>query len=96
MARQTRMTVVTGGKDAPIEEIETAAEVYGKAAAASQRARKKTADTRDALIALLEKHGRENYTAEDGKVYSVALGKKKIVITEKDGEPDDDSGESDE
>lgn len=91
MARQKKLPGLV--KDDSIEEIEVAAETYSKAASRSQSARKKTAETRDSLIGLLEKHGRENYKAENGKVYAVGAGKKKIVVTDPNEESAGDEDE---
>lgn len=91
MARQKQIPGTE--REKPIEEIEAAAEAYSKTIGKLARARKATAETRDALIEQLRKHGREQYKAEDGKIYAVTLGKTKITVTETDDASEGDDGD---
>jgi len=94
MARQKQIPGTE--REKPIEEIELAAEAYRKTAERLTSARKKTQETRDALIELLRKHGREQYRAENGRIYAITLGKTKITVTDtNDGGEGDEGDEAD-
>lgn len=73
-----------GNRPESINEINDAGELYRKAAKASVKARAKTAESRDALVATLKKHGLGTYTDNEAVppwTVTVIPGTDKVRIT---------------
>lgn len=91
MARQPSLKGMA--KDKPIEVIEESAEAYSKSVSKLVTARTKCAEQKAALIKHLRDHGKETYTAENGKTYSITPGKEKITVSDTEEYPDGDEDE---
>ena len=96
MAPRRQPSLPGTSNDRPFDkDVELAAEAFSKAAASLSRARKKTGESKAALIQLLKDKGWTAYKAEDGCLYSLTPGKDKITVTEPGAEDDGDESEGD-
>lgn len=96
MAKTKRQSEIPGTERHKIAEVNTAAEAYVEARDARMKKTESEVETRDALIAVMEKHKLTTYRDDDAApplVITVTPGQAKVKVRREDEE---DEGGDDE